>query len=227
MWHLFTSIESLPKNESLAIPPTNSVTESQTISQAPRATPGLAHDASADEISSALSALRPAVHAGVSVEVDRAGPSPGGGYRWLITFHPLPIGSGEGADRSSPSLPIVGVQEANVTGTGVRVEVERRASYEAVASRQLVSLSASLPPRRAEVQTVRCTIESGLTPDQAAKAGYSFTLEFREEQTEARGCFASKACVDFVLVREARLSAERGTKTRRPRSRLHVQPNGP
>lgn len=144
----------------------------------------------------------------------------------MITFHPLPIGSGEGAYRSSPSLPTVGVQEANVTGTGVKIEVERRASYEAAASRQLVSLSASLPPRRAEVQTVRCTIESGLTPGQAAKAGYSFTLEFREEKTEARGCFASKACVDFVFVHEARLSAEHGTNTRRSRSHLRVQDNG-
>lgn len=141
------------------------------------------HDASAHTIRDALSALQPVNTAGFSVDVDRAGPFWGGGYRWGITLKPATTIGGEESAGHMAELPTIGVQHANLTGTGVRVKVERRDAYEAAAAQHLVSLAAPLPLVVAEVQTIGCSLRTGLTPSEAATAGVSFTLQFRGEMT--------------------------------------------
>lgn len=84
-------------------------------------------------------------------------------------------------------FPTVGVRQANVTGTGARVRVERRDSHEAPPVEHLVSLAAPLPPQTAEVQVIGCSL-AGMTPSEAAMAGASFMLAFRGEQTEVCSC---------------------------------------
>lgn len=126
------------------------------------------------------------VAAGVSVDVDCSGPFVGGGYRWSIAFKAVPSLGREETPIHASIIPTIGVQQANLTGTGVRVRVEKRDAYEAAAAEQLVVLAAPLPPVTAEVQTIGCYLTEGLTPSLAAKGGEWLTLEFRGETTEVR-----------------------------------------
>lgn len=84
------------------------------------------------------------------------------------------------------TFPKVGVQQANITGTGARVRVERRSAHEAPAAEHLVSFAAPLPAEIAEVQVVRCSLV-GMAPSEAAEAGISFVLVFRGEGTDVSG----------------------------------------
>lgn len=152
--------------------------------QTPQATPGLAHDAPAEAVREALSALQPIRSAGVSVHVNRAGPFVGGGHRWGIAFRSMASVDGREHTVRISTLPTVGVQQANVTGTGVRVRIEHRDAYETAAAEQLVSLTAPLPPTIPEMQTIECQLMNGSTPSEAANLGLSFALLFRGETTE-------------------------------------------
>lgn len=153
--------------------------------QAPQATEPLAYDTPADAIVSSLSELQPIQSADVVVEVQRKGPFVGGGYSWSIACVPVEPSADVGVEFSAllPTFPIVGVQQANITGTGARVRVERRKAHEAPAAEHLVSLTAPLPAETAEVQVVGCSLV-GMTPSEAAQAGISFVLVFRGEETE-------------------------------------------
>lgn len=114
----------------------------------------------------------------------------GGGCSWSVAFNPTEASANNDdfAARVS-ALPAVGVQQANVTGTGARVRVERRDAQEAPPAEHLVSLAAPLPPETAEVQVVGCSLVD-TTPSEAALAGASFVLVFRGEQTEVSGFLA-------------------------------------
>ena len=96
------------------------------------------------------------------------------------------------------TFPTVGVQQANITGTGARVRVERRDAHEAPAADHLVSLAAPLPPETAEVQVIGCFLV-GATPSEAALAGASFVLAFRGEQTEVCGFLTEKKLVMWQI----------------------------
>lgn len=150
--------------------------------QDPEATSFLECGASTDTISGAISALRPVQSSGMLAEVKRTGPFGGGGYRWSIAFRAETATDDAGFASFSATFPRIGVQQANVTGTGVRVKVEQRREYEAAAE-QVLSLAAPLPPETAEVQMLGCYL-SGLTPSEAATAGISFAIAFRGETTE-------------------------------------------
>lgn len=112
----------------------------------------------------------------------------GGGYSWSIAFKPVEPLVDDGDDFAAllSALPTVGVQQANVTGTGARIRVERRDAQEVPAVEHLVSLAAPLPAEIAEVQEVRCSL-IGVAPSEAAQAGISFVLKFRGEETEVCG----------------------------------------
>lgn len=166
--------------------------------QTPQATPGLAHDASAEAVRETLSALQPIRSAGVSVHVDRAGPFVGGGYRWGIAFRSRASVDEHEHTVRTQTLPMVGVQQANVTGTGVRVRVEHRDAYETAAAEQLVSLTAPLPQTVPEMQTIECQLLNESTPSEAANLGLSFALLFRGETTEVRD--VPVFCVHFVRI---------------------------
>lgn len=154
--------------------------------QAPQATAPLAHDAPPSTIAKALSALKPIQSASVVVEVQQEGPFVGGGHSWSIAFKPAESSaSDDDLAALASTFPTVGVQQANVTGTGARVRVERRDAHEAPPVEHMVSLAAPLPPKTAEVQMVGCSMV-GMTPSEAALAGASFVLEFRGEETEVR-----------------------------------------
>lgn len=134
----------------------------------------------------ALSALQPVQSSGVVAEVQQKGPFEGGGHSWSIAFKPAESsGSGDEFAALVSTFPTVGVQQANVTGTGARVRVERRDAQEAPPVEHLVSLASPLPPDTAEVQVVGCSL-ADTTPSEAALAGASFVLVFRGEQTEVR-----------------------------------------
>ena len=83
------------------------------------------------------------------------------------------------------TVPTVGVQQANVTGTGARVRVERRDAHEAPPVEHMLTLAAPLPQETAEVQVIGCSLV-GMTPSEAALAGASFVLAFRGEETGVR-----------------------------------------
>lgn len=134
--------------------------------------------ASPTTLENELSALAPVKAAGVKVHVDRTGPFVGGGYSWSIAFLP----SDHKGD-SAVTVPKVGVQHANITGTGAHVRVTHRDAHEVAAAEQVLSLAAPLLPVTAEEQIVACNL-IGLTPSEAAKAGASFVLEFLGERTE-------------------------------------------
>lgn len=174
--------------------------------QAPQATGPIAHDTPADAIVSALTALQPIQSAGVAVEIQRKGPFVGGGYGWSVAFKPVEL-SPDGDEYAAllSTFPTIGVQQANVTGTGARVRVERRDAHEAPAVEQLVSLAAPLPAETAEMQVVGCSLV-GMAPSEAAQAGVSLVLVFRGERTEVTSLltdreFATSAyAVDIVSV---------------------------
>lgn len=151
--------------------------------QAPQATTFLAHDAPAETVASALSALQPVESSGASVEVERTGPFVGGGYSWSIVLKPEE--SVDGDDLAAPlsTIPKIGIQEAHVMGTGARFRAEWREAREAAAAEHLVSLAAPLPPETAEVQVIGCFL-AGMTTSDASSAGVSFTLQFRGEVSE-------------------------------------------
>lgn len=177
--------------------------------QAPQATEPLAYDTSADAIVSALSELQPIQYAGVVVEVERNGPFVGGGYSWSIACVPEEPSVDVGGEFSAllSTFPTVGVQQANVTGTGARVRVERRKAHETPPVEHLVSLAARLPAETAEVQEISCSLV-GMTPFEAAQAGISFVLVFRGEETEVSGsltCFPQRLLIVNVLVRAWRV----------------------
>lgn len=154
--------------------------------QALQATAPLAHDTPPNTIVKALSALEPIKSAGVIVEVEQKGPFVGGGHSWSIAFKPAEsAASGDDFAALISTFPTVGVQHANVTGTGARVRVERRDAHEAPPVEYMVSLAAPLPPETPEVQIISCSLV-GMTPSQAALAGASFVLAFRGEETEVR-----------------------------------------
>lgn len=162
--------------------------------QAPEATPSLSYDASAEVISSAISALQPVKSAGALVEVERSGPFVGGGYTWSIAFKlERSVDGDEFAALASP-FPTIGVQQANVTGTGVRVTIERQKAHEAGAVEHLVSLAAPLPAETAEEQVFECYV-NGMTPSEAALAGVSFSLAFRGETTEVSSLLTDGGCL--------------------------------
>lgn len=163
--------------------------------QAPQATTPLAHDTPPNTIVKALSALQPVQSAGVVVEVQQQGPFVGGGGSWSIAFKPAESSaSGDEFAALVSTFPTVGVQQANVTGTGARVRVERRDAHEAPPVEHMVSLAAPLPPETAEVQVIGCSLV-GTTPSEAALAGVSFVLAFRGEQTEVRVFLSGGACL--------------------------------
>lgn len=149
--------------------------------QAPQATEPLAHDASADTVIGALSALQPVRAADILVEVERKGPFVGGGHSWSIALNPSKDIDEIAA--LAPTFPTIGVQQANVTGTGASVRVEKREAQEAPPLEHLVSLAAPLPAETDEVQDMICSLV-GMTPSEAALAGASFVLTFRGETTE-------------------------------------------
>lgn len=149
-------------------------------SQVPQATPYLAHDASAELMRSALASLGPIKAAQVLVEVERAGPFVGGGYSWTVAFK-----EEDTRDDTKPvvsRLPTIGVQHVSITGTGARVNLDRREAYETSPREYIVSLEAPLPAERAEVQLLKCDLVE-MTPTEAAAAGASFTIGFRGEMT--------------------------------------------
>ncbi len=118
----------------------------------------------------------------------------GGGYSWSVVLNPVEVSAnnyGFAATRVS-EIPTIGVQQANVTGTGARVRVEQRGAHEAPPAEHLVSLAAPLPPETAEVQVIGCSLVD-TTPSEAALAGASFVLVFRGEQTEVRGLLTDKS----------------------------------
>lgn len=139
--------------------------------------------ASSATIENELSALAPVKAAGVKVNVDRMGPFVGGGYSWSIAFLPSDSANGNHKGDSVLTIPKVGVQQANITGTGAHVRVTHRDAHEVAAAEQVLSLAAPLLPVTVEEQVVACNL-LGLTPSEAAKAGESFVLEFRGERTE-------------------------------------------
>lgn len=151
--------------------------------QAPQATAPLPHDSSADAIMSALSALQPVQSAGVAVEVLRNGPFAGGGHSWSIAFNSANSSATSSGFPDFSSFPAVGVQRANITGTGGRVRVERREALETPAAEHLVSLAAPLPAETGEEQLIRCSLAGG-SLSEAELAGASFVLTFRGETTE-------------------------------------------
>lgn len=166
--------------------------------QAPQATAPLAHDVPPDAIAKALSELQPIQSAGVVVEVQQKGPFVGGGHSWSIAFKPAESSaSGDEFAALVSTFPTVGVQEANVTGTGARVKVERRDAQEAPPVEHMVSLAAPLPPETLEVQVVGCYLVDR-TPSEAALAGASFVLVFRGEQTEVRVFLADRGRVSIL-----------------------------
>ncbi|CAM9858265.1 unnamed protein product, partial [Ectocarpus sp. 8 AP-2014] len=150
--------------------------------EAPQATAPLAHDASVDTVIDALSELQPIRAAGLLVEVERKGPFVGGGYSWSIALNPSKDVDEIAA--LAPTFPMIGMQQANVTGTGARVRVEKREAHEAPPLEHLVSLAAPLPTEIAEVQDMICSL-AGMAPSEAALAGASFVVTFRGETTEA------------------------------------------
>lgn len=149
--------------------------------QAPQATAPLAHDASVDTVVGAISALQPVRAADLLVEVERKGPFVGGGHSWSIALNPSK--DIDEIEALVPTFPTIGVQQANVTGTGARVRVEKREAQEAPPLEHLVSLAAPLPAETAEVQDMMCSLV-GMAPSEAALAGASFVVMFRGETTE-------------------------------------------
>lgn len=133
-----------------------------------------------------MSALRPVQAAGMLAEVERTGPFAGGGYKWSIALKPKePTGRDEFAPRVS-NFPKIGVQQANVTGTGARVRIDKRNAHEVAAAQQVVSLGAPLPLTTAEQQMIICYL-ADITPSEAVNRGGSFALTFRGETTEVSG----------------------------------------
>lgn len=163
--------------------------------QAPQATAPLALDTPPNTIVKALSELQPIQAAGVVVEVHQKGPFVGGGHSWSIAFKPAESSAGGDDELAAlvSTFPTLGVQQANVTGTGARVKIERRDAHEAPPVEHVVSLAAPLPPETTEVQVFGCSLV-GMTPFEAALTGASFVLAFRGEETEVRGF----APIDFV-----------------------------
>lgn len=149
----------------------------------PESTPYLDFSASSATIENELSALAPVKAAGIKVNVDRTGPFVGGGYSWSIAFLPSDPPNWNNKGDGDLTVPKVGVQQANITGTGAHVLVTHRDTHEVVAAEQVLSLAAPLLPVTVEEQVVACNL-MGLTPPEAAKAGASFVLEFRGERTE-------------------------------------------
>ena len=164
--------------------------------QAPQATPPIAHDAPPTTVVKELSALQPIQSAGLVVDVQRKGPFAGGGLSWSIEFKPAAESAASGGELAAlvSTFPTVGVQQANVTGTGARLRVERRDAHEAPPVEHIVSLAARLPPETAEVQVIGCSL-ADLTPSEAALAGASFVLTFRGEETEVRVLARCGSCV--------------------------------
>ncbi|CAM9173076.1 unnamed protein product, partial [Hapterophycus canaliculatus] len=151
--------------------------------ETPQATAPLPHDSSVDTITSALSALQPVQSVGVLVEVVRNGPFAGGGHSWSIAFK-SPNSSATGNEFPDfTNFPTVGVLQANITGTGGRVQVERREAHETPAAEHVVSLAAPLSAETPEEQLIGCSL-SGATLSEAELAGVSFVLTFRGETTE-------------------------------------------
>lgn len=149
--------------------------------QAPQTTEPLAHDASVDTVIDALSKLQPVRAAGLLVEVERKGPFVGDGHSWSIALNPSKDVDEIAA--LAPTFPTIGVQQANVTGTGATVRVKKREPQEAPPLEHLVSLAAPLPTETAEVQDMICSLV-GMAPSEAALAGASFVVTFRGETTE-------------------------------------------
>ncbi|CAM9199449.1 unnamed protein product, partial [Discosporangium mesarthrocarpum] len=150
--------------------------------QPSQATPPLRHDAPADDVKNALLGLKPVWAAGVSAKVERLGPSVGGGYKWIIAF--APRRSNEELVTTVAGLPVVGVQQANLTGTGAHVQVTHHGTKKAVTTEQIIATIAPLPPAVAEVQVLECSLDVGTTAVEAAEWGASFRISFRGENTE-------------------------------------------